>query len=198
MTTFYSKDDVLTLLVHLGYLAYDSQNQTVSIPNKEIEQEFKNAIDSDEWNSIIKTLDSSEQLLYATWDKNAKVVAEEIDAVHMDTTSILTYNNENSLSCVISIAYYAAKTYYTVVREFPTGKGFADLVFLPKRNCTDKPAMIVELKWNKNAAGAISQIKEKKYFNSLKEYRGNLLLVGINYDTNTKKHECMIESHFIQ
>ena len=81
---------------------------------------------------------------------------------------------------------------YTLIREFPTGKGFADIVFLPRKH-TDKPALLVELKWDKSAEGAISQIKEKKYAGMLDEYAGNLLLVGINYNRKNKMHECVIE-----
>ena len=115
-----------------------------------------------------------------------------MDAVHSENTSILTYNDENSLSCVISIAYYNAMKEYTKIRELPTGKGFADIVYLPKKY-SDKPAMLVELKYDKSAEGAIAQMKEKKYMESLREYHGNLLLVGINYDRESKKHFCLIE-----
>lgn len=110
----------------------------------------------------------------------------------MDTTSILTYNHENSLSCVLFLAYYSARKYYTVVREMPAGKGFADLVFLPRTNCT-KPAMVLELKWDMSAAGAIRQIKEKCYVKALQGYEGEILLVGINYEKEKKKHSCKIE-----
>ena len=102
-------------------------------------------------------------------------------------------NNENSLSCTISLAYYSARKYYTMIREFPTGKGFADMVYLPRKNYLDKPAMIIELKWDKSAESAISQIKSKQYVHALKEYSGNLLLVGINYDKKEKTHSCVIE-----
>ena len=121
-------------------------------------------------------------------------MAEMIDEVHSENTSILTYNNENSLSCVISLAYYNAMKEYTRIRELPAGKGFADIVYLPKKY-SSKPAMIIELKYDKSAEGAIKQIKEKKYAGSLKEYQGDLLLVGINYDKDSKKHCCLIEKY---
>lgn len=110
----------------------------------------------------------------------------------MDNTSILSYNDENSLSCVITLAYYSARKDYILVREFPAGKGFADIVFLP-RIFSNKPALIVELKWNKSAAGAIHQIKERKYIKALESYSGDVLLVAVNYDKTAKKHECIIE-----
>ena len=192
MTTFQSRDDVLTLLVHLGYLAYDSVGQQVSIPNSEIRAEFVRAIKNCKWKEVMNALEQSDRLLTATWNRDEKTVAEILDIVHSENTSILTYNDENSLSCVISIAYYSAMKEYTKIREFPTGKGFADIVYLPKAH-SGKPAMIVELKCGVSAEGAIAQMKDKKYVESLKEYQGNLLLVGINYDRGSKKHTCVIE-----
>ncbi len=192
MTTFESKDDVLTLLVHLGYLAFDQKNSAVFIPNTEVRGEFRNAIMGEHWKDVIAALEQSDRLLQATWNQDGETVAEILDAVHSENTSILTYNDENSLSCVISLAYYNAMKEYTRIREFPSGKGFADIVYLPKRQ-SDKQALIVELKYDKSAEGAIAQIHEKKYVESLKEYHGNLLLVGINYDKVSKKHTCVIE-----
>lgn len=192
MTTFESKDDVLTLLVHLGYLAYDSERSEVFIPNTEIRGEFRNAVTGDYWKDIATALETSDRLLRATWDGDTETVEKLLDAAHMENTSILTYNDENSLSCVISIAYYSAMKDYTKIREMPSGKGYADIVFLPKR-FSDKPAMVVELKCDASADGALAQIREKHYADSLKEYKGNLLLVGINYNKKTKTHACVIE-----
>ncbi|MDO4556636.1 MAG: PD-(D/E)XK nuclease domain-containing protein, partial [Lachnospiraceae bacterium] len=117
--------------------------------------------------------------------------AKEIERIHMET-SILTYNDENALACIVSLAYYSARVYYTIIREFPTGKGFADIVFIPRKEYVDKPAMIIELKWNQTVDAAVQQIKEKKYQEALQEYSGNILYVGINYDKQTKKHRCKI------
>lgn len=128
----------------------------------------------------------------ATWDKDEGAVARGIDQVHRENTSILQYNNENALSCVITLAYYNAVNEYTVVREMPSGKGFADLIFLPKRH-SDKPAMVIELKYDESAKHAIDQIKKRQYPEALKDYRGSLLLVGINYDRESKEHSCVIE-----
>ena len=192
MTNFETKDDVFTLLVHLGYLGYDSETKEVFIPNLEIEGEFEISIKRSNWNEVINSLNRSNLLLEATLNFDNTKVAEIIDNVHDDTSSILKYNDENSLSCVISIAYYSARNDYTLIREFPSGKGFADIVFIPRKNC-DKPAMVVELKWDKSANGAISQIKDKNYADSIADYFGDILLVGINYDKEKKKHECIIE-----
>ena len=189
MTTFDTKDDVLTLLIHLGYLGYNSSNQTCYIPNKEVTSSFIASIEDSSWNETTKALLNSRALLEATWNRDEELVAKYIEEAHLDT-AILTYNNENALSYTISIAYIYARNHYTIIREMPSGKGYADMVFIPK---DDKPAMIVELKWDYEAETAIDQIKEKKYPKGLEKYRDNLLLVGISYDKKTKKHSCKIE-----
>ncbi len=189
MTTFKSKDDVLTLLIHLGYLGYNSSNQTCYIPNKEVTSSFIASIEDSSWNETTKALLNSRALLEATWNRDEELVAKYIEEAHLDT-AILTYNNENALSYTISIAYMYARNHYTIIREMPSGKGYADMVFIPK---DDKPAMIVELKWNQEVETAISQIKAKKYYFGLEKYLDNLLIVGISYDKKTKKHSCKIE-----
>lgn len=194
MSNIKSKDDVLTLLVHLGYLAYDSVNKEVYIPNQEVADEFKNAVEYSGWQGVSAALQASEELLDATIHGETEIVAKALDEVHMENTSVLSYNNELSLSCVITIAYYVARKDYTLIRELPAGKGFADIAFVPRKH-TDKPAMIIELKWDKSARGAISQIKENRYAGALDEHVDNLLLVGINYDKSNKKHECVIERY---
>lgn len=192
MTSFNSKDDVMTLLIHLGYLAYDSESQKAFIPNHEVAKEFENSLLGKKWNSVATAIKESENLLEAVWNKNEDYVANALEQAHLET-SILTYNNENSLTCVISLAFYCARNYYMAIRELPTGKGFADIVFLPRPNHLEKPAIIIELKWDKTVNGAITQIKNNCYGEALKDYSGKLLLVGINYDKKTKKHECLIE-----
>ena len=162
MTTFHSKDDVLTLLVHLGYLSYRTETQEVSIPNEEVRGEFYDAISYSGWNEVMDAIGASKELLERTWAMDGDAVAKGIDLVHAETTSILSYHNENSLGCVISLAYYSARSEYTMIRELPTGKGFADIVFLPHKY-SDKPAMVVELKWDQSAETAIKQIKDKNY-----------------------------------
>lgn len=192
MTTFESADDVFTLLIHLGYLAYDSQKEEVYIPNKEISMEFYNAIDGAGWQEVALAIRKSRDLLESIWKLEAEKVAAAIEQVHFETSHI-QYNDENALSYTISLALYAARNFYTVYRELPTGKGFADMVCIPRRKYCDKPALIVELKWDKTAKAAIDQIKEKQYCKSLEEYKGSILLVGINYDKQTKDHSCVIE-----
>jgi len=195
MNTFNSVDDVLTLLVHLGYLSYNFEKSTVRIPNEEVKGEFINSIeDLGDWSTVVAAIQKSYQLLHAIWNEDASAVAIGVQEVHEQNTAILKYNDENALSCVISLAFYSAKNYYTIIRELPSGKGYADLVFIPYKKSIDKPAMVVELKWDKTVAGAIAQIKERNYISALEAYQGDLLLVGINYEKGTKHHECIIES----
>ena len=172
---------------------YDMNNGEVFIPNQEIEQEFKRAVKVGGWAGLTEALNSSEELLKSTWALDGAAVAEGMSTIHNETASILKYNNENSLTCTILMAYYSAKAYYmNPIMELPSGKGFADVVYLPKRD-VDRPALVVELKWNKSAEGAIRQIKDKEYASWIEDYTGEILLVGINYSVEDKTHTCVIE-----
>ena len=192
MNIIRSKDDVLTVLIHLGYLSYNWRRDECYIPNHEVAGEMVNAVEVNNWKHVVAALEASEQLLQDTLEGDAEAVARGIDAVHDENTSILSYNNENSLACVLSLAYYYARNDYVIHRELPTGKGFADLVLLPRKN-VDTPAIVVELKFNKDADIAIGQIRRKQYPAKVAQYADRLLLVGINYDRQTKQHTCVIE-----
>lgn len=194
---FKSKDDVLTYLIHLGYIGYDEVKKSAFIPNEEIRQELKNAVESKRWNEFDSFQQESENLLDATIDMDSRKVAEQIEKIHSQYVSVIQYNNENSLSSVLTIAYLSSmQYYYKPIREMPSGRGFADFVYLPKPEYTDEyPALVVELKWNKNAKTAMQQIRDKKYTESLSDYTGNILMVGLNYDKSGKKHECIIEKY---
>lgn len=192
MTTFASKDDVLTLLVHLGYLGYDNVNKEVYIPNREVISSFVDSIEASNWEEITKALLNSRQLLEATINMDDKAVAKYIEQAHLET-SILTYNDENALAYTIYLAYITARNDYTMVREMPGGKGYADIVFIPRGN---KPALVVELKYNQDVNSAIGQIKDRKYYYGLEKYLDNLLLVGISYNRETKEHSCIIERYY--
>lgn len=192
MTTFKSKDDVLTLLIHLGYLSFDYYTKTVSIPNSEVLEEYVTAVSVSDWGEVSKALKNSAYTLRAIWEGREEQVAKGIQEAHYENSHI-QYNDENALSYTLSLALYTARNFYTVYREFAGGKGFADLVLIPRKRFPDKPALVVELKWDETAETAISQIKNKKYCKSLEEYQGNILLVGITYDKKTKEHQCIIE-----
>ncbi len=202
MVTFTNKNDILTLLIHLGYLGYNSFDKTVYIPNKEIADEFVVSMEATGlWKETIETVLQSRQLLADTLQGNADVVAQAIEKVHDSNSSILNYNNEQSLRFIILIAYYYAKEQYEIIQEMPSGKGFADIVFIPKHNVDIEqyPPMVVELKWDDTVQTAIKQIKDRNYPDKLKSFE-KILLVGISYEKDiekNKKHRCIIEEYKI-
>ena len=190
-----SKDDVLTYMIHLGYLGYDQTEKIAFVPNEEIRQELTNAVKSKSWNEMLMFQQESETLLDATLDMDNETVAAQIEKIHNEYASVIRYHDENLLSSVLAIAYLGTMQYYfKPVREFPTGRGFADFIFVPKPEYKSAyPALVVELKWNQKVQTAIQQIKDRKYPSSISDYTGDILLVGINYDKKSKKHLCIIE-----
>ena len=190
-----SKDDVLTYMIHLGYLGYDQTEKIAFVPNEEIRQELTNAVKSKSWNEMLMFQQESETLLDATLDMDNETVAAQIEKIHNEYASVIRYHDENSLSSVLAIAYLGTMQYYfKPVREFPTGRGFADFIFIPKPEYKSAyPALVVELKWNQKVQTAIQQIKDRKYPSSISDYTGDILLVRINYDKKSKKHQCIIE-----
>ena len=151
-----------------------------------------NAVEDTSWTRIVDTITASQRLLDATIAGNSQAVERAIDLAHDENTSILSYNDENSLACVLSVAYIWAKNEYIIHREYATGKGYADLVMIPRRNVS-KPALVIELKFGQSADTAFDQIRRKEYPAKIAEYTGEILLVGINYDKETKQHSCKIE-----
>ena len=195
-STVSSKDEALTALIHLGYLGYDADRKRAFIPNYEVATAFEAALQTGEWKDIAKIISRCDELLFATIDKEADKVAEIIEQAHDTYTSVLKYNDENSLSCVLTMAYFTAPAYYDIIREHPAGKGYADFIFKPRANAGWRPAMVVELKYNQSADTAIKQIKERRYQGALSGYGDKILLVGINYDAegeDKKHHTCVIE-----
>lgn len=196
LTTFRGKDDVLTLMIHLGYLAYDSVHKTVRIPNEEIKQEFSKAVKEVQHTETLKRLKESERLFLHTLNKDESAVAAQIEKIHMEETAPLHYNKEDSLRSVIKLAYYTYRDHYVQWEELPAGVGYADVVYLPKYD-SDYPILVIELKWNQEVETAIDQIKNRHYPESFKGYGRDILLVGITYDKNVsaekRKHVCKIE-----
>ena len=195
MVSFRDKDDVLTLLIHLGYLGFNQKRRKAFIPNEEIRFEFAMATKLNKWSELISFQKESRALLEAVLDEDREVVSALLEKIHNQYTSVIQYNDENSLSSVLTIAFLGTLDYYfKPVRELPTGRGFADFVYIPKPEYSeDYPALVVELKWNKSAQTALQQIKDKHYTESLEAYAGEIFLVGINYDKKTKEHSCDIE-----
>ncbi|MBP5455948.1 MAG: AAA family ATPase [Paludibacteraceae bacterium] len=192
MDCFYSKDDVFTYLIHLGYLSYNRKEQTCSIPNEEVRQEWVRSIKlSPDYKKLMEIINASKKLLDDTIQGNEEAVARALDAAHTEVTNPLTYNDEHCFQSAICLAYFYANTRYTLVKELPTGKGYADLVLIPY--LPNIPALVIELKHNKSAESALQQIKEKNYCQALNNYKGDLLFVGISYDEKTKEHKCRME-----
>ena len=194
MTSMTCRDDVLALLIHLGYLGYDQANGEVFIPNREIHDVFETSTQTPEWSSTMRALRNSKKLLEAVWAGDEETVAELLEAAH-DQTGNRTYNSEAALSYAVQLAFYKAQDDYTLFPEVDTGRGYADLIYIPKRPI--HPALLVELKYNQNADTALEQIQRQKYPSRLEQYKGNLILVGISYDRsaataapNFKHHSC--------
>ena len=199
MTTLTGRDDVLSLLVHLGYLGFDDERSEVFIPNREILDEFKTSTKGKEWTGTFRSFEASRRLLEATWNGDEAKVAELIEDAHNQAGN-KTYNDEAALSYGIQLAYYAAEKYYTTILELDTGKGYADVVYLPSPRYPEKPALLVELKYGHSADIAMDQIRRQKYLDQFEHYKGNTLVIGINYDRDLpadhpdfKHHSCKIE-----
>ena len=198
LVTFREKDDVLTLLIHLGYLAYDKETEKVHIPNEEIKREFSRTIRGVRRNETIQRVRESDQIISDTVHMNADAVATQIEKIHIEETTALFYNNEQALRSVIKLAYFSYRDYYLKFEELPSGNGYADIVYFPKKT-SNLPALVVEMKWDKSAEGAITQIKKRNYPAAIKDFGGEILLVGINYDKDApvgeRKHTCVIEKY---
>jgi hypothetical protein len=192
MTSIKSKDDVLTLLVHLGYLAYDMESESVHIPNEEIRREFIRAVKAGKHKELVRLIRNSDQLLEATLDMDGEAVGEIIEEAHNAGCAPIFYNNEQALRSVIRFAYISSVDEFLRVEELPSGRGYADVVYIPKKG-SSMPIMVVELKWNKPVESAIDQIKNRNYPQALGDYGSDILLVGVSYDDKTKKHSCRIE-----
>ena len=186
-----NKNQCFTLLTHIGYLAYDEEVSQVFIPNEEVRMAFRNALEECSWPDAIKPYQRSRKFIQSILAEDNNTVARMVEETHQNMTSVLMYNNENALSCVISVLCFFAENQYKVIREFPTGKGFADIVLLPKKRVSG-PAMVIELKFKQEVKAAIDQIHENNYPDSLKDFYGELILVGISYNKK-KAHDCVIE-----
>ena len=191
MMSFKSKDDVLTLLVHLGYLAYDEKNSSVFIPNEEVRGEFIRAVKNGGRPELYQLLQESDELIAATLRMDGEAVAKKLEAIHSRFTAPIFYHNEQALRMVLMLAYIGKVDDYHICQELPTGTGYADIVLQPKNK--EYSPIVVELKWDKNAQGAIEQIKKKNYVQGIESKTGEILLVGISYDKEKKSHECVIE-----
>lgn len=195
--SFGSRDDVLTLLIHLGYFAYDEKTHQVHIPNEEIRREFARAVRQVKRDDTIRRVRESEQLIEDTIHGREECVARQVEKIH-EEESPLYYNNEQALRSVIKRAYFSYGDEYVIFEELPAGAGYADIVYLPKKDSA-LPALLIELKWNQSADGAIDQIRQRRYPEALRNYGSDILLVGISYDKSApagaRRHHCKIEKY---
>lgn len=192
MKSMQNSDDVLTLLIHLGYLAYNKAEGYTYIPNEEVRREFITATMNSSREELSRVIRNSDALLKATLSMDGDEVAQRIEMAHQYYANAKFYNSEQALRMVIMLAYVSRVDDYCDFQELPSGKGYADILFFSKK-ISRKPALLIELKWNQSTGGAIEQIKEKGYCDAISCYGGDILLVGINYDEKEKKHTCQIE-----
>ncbi|MDD6488736.1 MAG: AAA family ATPase, partial [Clostridia bacterium] len=197
MVTLTNRDDVLTLLVHLGYLGYIFQTKEVYIPNKEVRDVYVTSMNkSGQWKETVKFIKMSKELTKLTESKNSEKVAEVIEQVHRTEIAPIHYNNEQSLRYVVLLSYFYSRERYNIIQEMPSGDGYADIMLVPNFQNPDGIPIIIELKCNESPDAAINQIKNKHYYDTIKNYN-KVLLVGISYDKKTKKHKCVIEEYAI-
>jgi len=186
-----TKNTILSLMVIGGFLAYHKKQ--IFIPNKEVMKKFETLLLTPEMGNISRVLEKSKDLLKATVNQDADTVAKLIDEAHSINSSYFEYSNENTLACVISIVYFAAKDTYNIKKEDTTGKGRTDFTFFPL-NPMDT-AFILELKTSGSVEEALEQIKSRNYKTTLAAYGGKKLAVAIycDKDAKDKKHSVIIE-----
>ena len=177
-------------MIIYGLLSY--HDGELRIPNKELMLEFQKALKDDDFGYVAELVRNSAAVLTATLEQKSDIVASYLHNIHNSELPILKYNDENSLSCVVTLAYLSARNKYRIEREEKSGKGFADFIFHPKRQ--NLPGIILELKANSTPQEAIAQIKEKEYSQKLRNEKvQTILAVGLSYNTTEKVHQCIIE-----
>ena len=186
-----NKEEIYSAMIVLGFLSYD--DGYIRIPNKELMKEFEKALSDKSFGYVSEIIESSRKMLKATVNKDTETVEAILHDIHNSEIPILQYNDENSLSCVLTLAYLSARDTYRVEREEKTGKGYADFTFHPRRK--NDTAFIVELKKDCDTDTALNQIKEKEYVQKFLKENGErkVLAVAICYDGKSKEHKCKIE-----
>lgn len=187
-----NRDDALTLLCHLGYLCYDAGTRTARVPNEEVRAELRQAVAQSRHAEVARIVRESDALLRATWDLDEDAVAEGIARAHDSGCAPAFYNDEQALRAVVKSAFITAADHYATIEELPSGRGLADVVYLPRRG-DPAPALLVELKWDRSPEAAIAQVRDRDYPAVLRGFGGPILLVGVTYDRKSKRHVCCIE-----
>ena len=199
MVSIKNKDDIFSLLVCLGYLGCmdDGDNYRLAyVPNREIKNALADLVKVQPWFNSMPVIERSESLFKAITALDGDRTAEIITQIHNSPNiSLLTYNREESMVfCLISGLMWSTEKEYECFRELQSGKGSADLVYVPKRNAR-LPVLLIEFKYGRSAEKALHQIKEKEYFSRYRngDYQNDILLIGISYNPKTKDHQCIIE-----
>ena len=199
MVSIKNKDDIFSLLVCLGYLGCmdDGDNYRLAyVPNREIKNALADLVKVQPWFNSMPVIERSESLFEAITALDGDRTAEIITQIHNSPNiSLLTYNREESMVfCLISGLMWSTEKEYECFRELQSGKGSADLVYVPKRNAR-LPVLLIEFKYGRSAEEALHQIKEKEYFSRYRngDYQNDILLIGISYNPKTKDHQCIIE-----
>ncbi len=197
-TELKTKNQIYSAMVVYGLLTYE--NKMVSIPNKELMDQFDELLLNNDSLGYVYTLArESERMLAATLAGDTDTMAEILELAHNTESPIFSYNSEIELAAVINLVYLAARDRYRVEREDKAGRGYVDFIFYPEVKSAD--AMILELKAGSTPKRAIQQIKDKNYVLRFRgklgeepKYTGNILAVGISYNKKTKKHACKVEA----
>lgn len=186
-----TKEEIYSAMIVLGFLSY--HDGYLKIPNKELMKEFEKALKDKSFGYVSEIIENSKKMLKATVNGDTESVENILHYIHNSEIPILQYNDENSLSCVLTLAYLSARDTYRIEREEKTGKGYADFTFHPRRK-NDVP-FIVELKKDESTEVAINQIRKKEYVEKFKKENRDkkVLAVAICYDSKEKEHNCKIE-----
>ncbi|MGL5822183.1 MAG: AAA family ATPase [Sarcina sp.] len=189
-----TREEIYSAMIVLGFLSY--YDGYLKIPNKELMKEFQKALADESFGYVSEIIENSRKMLRATINKDTKIIEDILHDIHNSEIPILKYSDENSLSCVLTLAYLSARDTYRIEREEKSGKGYIDFSFHPRRN--RDIAFIVELKKDDTTENAIKQIKEKEYVQKFRSEREGqkILAVAICYDSKTKEHSCKIEEIF--
>ena len=191
MTSVGSRDDALTLLVHLGYLCYDIGTGRARVPNEEVRGELRRAVGRSRHEGVARVMRDSMRLVEDVLARDEGAVAAAIGRAHDAGCAPVHYNGEQALRAVVKAALVAAADDWACVDELPSGRGYADVAYLPRRG-SGRPALLVELKWDAPVRAAIDQVRDRDYPQVLRGLNVPVLLVAVTYDAKTKEHSCRI------
>lgn len=198
-TELATKDEIYSAMVVYGFLSY--ADGYVSIPNKELMDKFADMVrQKPTFGYMYRLAKESAGMLEATKAGDTKAMVEILERTHNTESPLIRYSDENELSKVITFVYLQAREYYDIRLEERSGTGYVDYIFYPYRREDD--GIIIELKVDDTAEGAIRQIKDKKYGLNFEgklgeepKCTGRILAVGIAYNRKDRKkrHECKVE-----